>query len=667
MNQRFLLACAIPVVMFLGGCSGGAHKLLHKANKKFAQGEYEDAIQNYKMAMDKGAPKDKANYLIGESYRLSNRSSEAASFYQAAIQAGVKEDKAPFYLAQGLKAKGQYMDAKAQYSKYAESGTNENLVKIAEVEARNMDKIMEMQGKKSLYSVDVPKENINTEGAEFSPVVVGDKMYYTASNNQFKYGANGTGFTDIYEYKYDGTSAGSGSVKEVSSRVNMNRTHEAFATVSPDGSYMIFARSNDGSKKGATDTDLFITRKKDGEWSEPEKLPISDPNAWESTPFVAPDGKTLYFSSNRKGGEGGNDIYKATIEGNGERFSNVTNMGKAINTHGNEMAPYIGPTGKFFFSSDGHAGLGALDILEVKNLSNPVAVNLSAPVNSSGDDFGIFFTDSLHGYLSSNRPGGKGDDDIYSFTKRTPPPPKKYKYMLSLTVQSEDPKTKAVGPVDKAHVKFDDEKGARLSEAMTDASGKLYSELDSTRSKYLLVIDREGYFSYLDKFSMEGRKPRLDSVAPDMVHKVIEETVSIKKIKLKEEIVLENIYYDYNKSDIREDAKPSLQILVDFLKENPKVKVQLGSHTDARGDDKYNLKLSQARAKSAVSYIVSQGIESGRIVPKGYGETLHVVKDAQTEEDHQLNRRTEFKVIDIAKDPAPAKSKSAGKGKTKKK
>ncbi|MDX2196487.1 MAG: OmpA family protein [Cytophagales bacterium] len=642
------------IYFFCQSCQKPSVSSYQKGLKKQQQGLYNDAIEYYKNSLNKGGDKRRLNVAIADCYRQTNRIIESVPYYERAIKSGSKDDKAVYYLAQGLKAHCDYEGAREYFLKYAKSGSNKSMAKQAAAEAAFINTINDLLQKETYYLIKNAGEYINTEGPEYAPVYKDGELIYTASNNQFSYDAIGSGFTDIYRFKYDGNEPNSGFKKTIEGKINKNRTHEACAAIAPDGTYIIFAKSNDGKKKGAVDCDLYISEIRDGDWLEPKLLALSDARSWESSPALSLDGKTLYFASNRRGGFGGIDIYTATfIDSTGE-WGNVKNMGSNINTSGNEMFPHVRYDGTFFFSSDGHPGMGALDIFATTRDSagTYMPINLGPPVNSCADDFGIYYKDKNNGYFASNRPGGKGDDDIYEFSiGNTPyrvflPPQEKiisYLRVKTTTIDEEKPGYEVVLDSASVVLKFD---SVAVAEGVTDSSGVVTFKID-TLHKYSILGEKYSYFPGITNFDSDEVTYKSKKINKDSTIRVYETKVHLQKITIGHEIVLEHIYYDYKSAEIRKDAEDDLLLVVDFLKKNPGITIELGSHTDARGSDTYNLKLSESRANSAVSFIISNGIDPSRIKAVGYGETKHIIPNAVSEEDHQKNRRTEFKVIEI--------------------
>jgi outer membrane protein OmpA-like peptidoglycan-associated protein len=624
----------------LSGCAtaGGASK----GDKQFARGQYELAIPLYKAEAAKGKNAALANFRIGESYRLSNRVELAEPFYKEALDGKVKNPDAGFRYAEALRANGKYDEAAAQYASYAASGGNRTLGARAETEAKNALASKEVAAIKNKYDV-LPVDAVNSPASDFGGTILastGD-LVFTSGREGKKYLGNGENFNDLFAIKFDNAATMTGgTARKLEGPFNSENKHEASATYTPDGKTMVFARSNDGSKKGYLSVDLWISYYKSGAWSEPILANINDRTADDFSPAFAPDGTTLYFASSRKGGQGGNDLYKATLGPNG-RFSPAENLGETINTAGNDNFPGVAPDGTLYFASDGRPGVGKLDIFMVKGGQ---AVNLGADVNSVADDFAPVPMGPDMGLFSSNRAGGKGSDDEYSFKKKAP---KLVTFYADGTVLERDDKAKTTLPIAGVPVTIVSNKGQRQT-VTSGPDGKFSVKLDSVTS-YSLVADRPGDFAARGSVSTVGRKPSQDQL-PNPTNDIrLPVTLTLNKIILAKAIEVKDILYDYNKFNIRPDAAVRLDTLVQTLVDNPKISIELSSHTDQRGKDAYNQKLSQQRAQAAVDYIVSKGIDKSRITARGYGESRPIIAKPTSEEEYQRNRRTEFKVTRVAK------------------
>lgn len=647
--RNLRLGILFSCLLWAVGCNS-ALQSFKKGEKRFKNGEYQVAIENYEKAKAKNFAPSKVNASLASAYRLSNRIDQAAPFYQEAISAGNRTDSLLYFYAHALKAQGKYQEAANQFAQYAKTGKNLKYKGIARKELESLPSIQELAKEKTFFEI----ENVsllNTEASEFSPALQNETMVFSSSRKPKVYKATGTGFLGLYTVPMaDSTGlkpdSAAGNPQVFSNNVLEENVNEASPTFSKDGKTMIFARGNTGKRSGSPDVDLYISRLKDNTWSEPEMLTVSKPDAWDACPALSTDGKTLYFASNREGGLGGIDLWRATSDGSG-RFGRVTNMGADINTAGDEMFPYVSDDGKLYFSSNGHPGLGRQDLFVAIRKEGEITIqNMGIPMNSTADDFGIVFKEPQKGYFSSNREGGKGDDDIYSFEDKMPD----YKivnYFLAGVTVTRDPKTKEEIILGNTKIRFL-EGDKVIGETTTETNGAFKFKVQESRN-YTIVAEKPTYFTKREFFSMSGR-----SIPQEQLIKPVTDTTFNIKVPLdKEEInrvfVVDNIYYDLDKANIRTDAAEELDKLVDFLKDNPKIRIELGSHTDVRAADAYNQDLSQRRAESAVQYLISNGIEASRITAKGYGETKLVVQSAQSEEEHQQNRRTEIKILEILK------------------
>ena len=639
--RKLLFVCtAAGSVALLSSCATTGS--MSKGDKQFARGQYELAIPLYKADITKGKTPAISNFRLGEAYRLSNRVEQSEPYYKAALADGVKNADAGFRYAEALRANGKYDEAAAQFATYANSGGNRTLAARADVESKNALASKAVAAVKNKYEV-MPVDALNSAGSDFGGTLLastGD-LVFTSGREGKKYLGNGENFTDLYAIKFDNAATMTGgTARKLEGPFNSENKHEASATYTPDGKTLVFARSNDGSKKGYLSVDLWISYLKAGVWSEPVLANINDRSADDFSPAFAPDGTTLYFASSRRGGQGGNDLYKATLGPNG-RFSPAENLGESINTAGNDNFPGVAPDGTLYFASDGRPGLGKLDLFMVKGGQ---AMNLGADVNSIADDFAPVPMGMDMGLFSSNRAGGKGSDDEYMFKKK---PLKLVTFYADGTVLEHDDKANTTLPIAGAQVTIVDAKGQRLT-AVSGPDGKFNVKLDSV-SSYTLRGERPGDFSARATLSTVGRKPSQDQL-PNLTNDIqLPVTLTLNKIILAKAIEVKDILYDYNKYNIRPDAAIRLDTLVQTLVDNPKISIELSSHTDQRGKDAYNMKLSQQRAQAAVDYIVSKGIDKGRITAKGYGETRPIVLKPTSEEEYQRNRRTEFKVTRVAK------------------
>lgn len=667
-NTLSVLLVVLGLASGLTGCNS-AMQAYKKGVRHYDAGEYNLAVTQFQKAAKGSIDPARLNYYMAESYRLSNRFSEAVPFYQKAIEAGTKEPDAHFNYAYALKSQGNYAGALEQLQQYvanAPKTTAKPTLDKAKREVETLKAIDAIAQNKSLITLR-NMGNLNSPGAEFAPVVRGEDLIFTASRKETTYKNNGQPMLGLYKTKLNqkpdetGNPGGASGKPEVfSTNVFQGDVNEGTPAFSKDGKTMILARGNNGKRKGGLDVDLYISRLgENNAWSQPLRLPISDSLAWDGSPAFSADGKTLYFASNRAGGAGGIDLYRTSIDASG-RFSRPVNMGRDINTPGDEMFPYVGANAKLYFASDGHPGLGKLDVFVATRSGGVTRVeNMGQPINSPADDFGLIYTEPAKGFIASNRGGGKGDDDIYFFQEgpptdtttiivQTPPPanaPKIVRYFIAGTVSSNET---PIAPLDSARVRIlDDATGQPIAEVTTGQPGTFGKYPLTEGKEYTILAERKGYLTHREPFTMQGRSIPAVFLTKPQTDTTFNVDILLDRSLLNKTFVLENIYYDLDKYNIRSDAAPELDKIVVILKDNPTLKLELSSHTDVRAPDAYNMKLSQNRAKAAVDYIVSQGISADRLVAKGYGETRLVVKNARTEEEHQRNRRTEITILEL--------------------
>ncbi len=635
-------------LILLLGLSAASCNLEKKAFKSFEVAEYQYVISLYEKVLKKDPEDAEANYFIAESYRLSNRLHQALPYYEKAIANGMENDSIGLFYAFALKVQGNYDEAEKQLDKFLKESENEKYLARAEEEFNNLDFLEELKTKKNYFKVK-NLEAVNSGAAEYSPVYNDGKLFFTSSRGDNKiYLGSGTPFTNIYSADTRGARVKSESIRALNEVINSPITNEGSVTFSPDGKTMVFAKGNSGKRKGTADVNLYITRNRNGVWTEPRMLNINNPGYWDSSPAFSRNGKTLYFASNRPGGYGGTDIYSARQNARG-RFFKVKNLGPEINTSGNEMFPYISDDGHMYFSSDGHPGFGALDLFVARRVNGQITLeNLGEPVNSNADDFGIHLFKADRGFFTSNREGGKGDDDIYTFVNEDPDLKVVNYFLEGVTMTPGNDGNLSILP--NVRVELRDYKGEVLDETTTRDDGKFLFRVYE-HEHYNLIGEKVGgndqYLVTREQFTTVGKAVDRTTLTKLVTDIKFDTLLVLEKIEKDKIFVLDNIYYDLDKSDIREDAAIELDKLVVILNDNPELKIELSSHTDDRQTDAYNLNLSERRAKSAVKYIISQGVSGDRLVARGYGESKLLIPNAKTEEEHQVNRRTEFKILEI--------------------
>lgn len=610
------------------------------SQKSFDRGEYDVFIA--KTGKSVKSNDRETNFKLGEAYRLSNRIHESIPYYTEAIKQGISDESAHIHLARAYRSDDKVNKAESVLLDYLKNASDEEYIKMAESELDVLKKVGEVKKKTSFYRVK-NLADINTPNAEYSPTYNNNFLYFTSNRDASKvYRATGTGYTDLYRVVTRGANVNLSTLKALPSILNMPNANEGTLALSKDGTFVIFARGNTGKASGNNHVNLYFSRYRNGKWIEPRALSINDPDSWDSTPALGPDGTTLYFSSNRPGGYGGDDLYAANLDRRG-RWVDVRNLGPEINTHGNENFPFVSEDGHLYFASDGHPGRGKLDLFMATRSGGKIEVeNLGAPINSKGDDFAFYQFDITRGFFSSNRSGGKGDDDIYTFINDDPDLKVVNYYLTGITVTQDDALNDVVLPFTK--VRLVDTNDNLIEEVFTGQDGKFRFRV-YPEEEYNLIGEKTDYFTTRKVFSTVGKTVDRSTLTEFITDVNFQSNVLMDPIVIEKPIVLNNIYYDLDKAFIREDAKPVLDSLVMIMNDNPDIYIELGSHTDARDTDQYNLDLSRRRAISAVKYILDSGIEDDRISARGYGESRLLIRDAKTEEEHQKNRRTEFKVL----------------------
>jgi peptidoglycan-associated lipoprotein len=589
--------------LFLGGLLSACNpalQALKSGQKKFDNGEYQLAINDLKKAT--GQEPARVNFLLAESYRRSNRIAESAEYYAKALEAGSTEPTLRLHYGLGLKAQGKYREAAEQIRRFSRQSQRDRvLAQRARRELEAFERLDSLQTIQQAFRLQ-PITGLNTAGAEFSPVLLGEELVFTASRKETVYKTNGQPMLGLYRTKLASPTQAA-TAELFSATTFQDDRNEGTPVFSGDGKLMIFARGNTGKKKGkgnTADVDLYLSRLGETGWSEPEMIAaVSDSAAWDGSPALSADGRTLYFCSNRPGGVGGIDLYRANVDAAG-RFGRPVNMGRELNTPGNEMFPYVSPEGKLYFASDGHPSLGGLDLFVATRNEGVIEVqNMGLPFNSVGDDFGLVWADSTRGYFSSNRAGGQGDDDIYYFESTSEPliaqtPPARstdpttpgtrrtVRYLLGGTVV--DPQGQ---PLDSVKVQVIDELDRTIGQAVTPRAGTFGTYTVRPDREYTILVERPGYFTKREVFSTIGAE-----IPEERLTQPVTDTTFYVRIELdrpKQDLVInklfriESIYYDFDKFNIRQDASVELDKIVQILEDNPGIKLELGSHTDDRG------------------------------------------------------------------------------------
>lgn len=608
------------------------NKTTAAADKHFAKLEFVEAAQSYTKLVEKG---EADAYVYGQlaeaNYNMFN-TLEAERWYAKAL----KENSDPemcYKYAQMLKANGKYEASNTQMQRFASLLPSDPRALAFKANPNYIEKLLAKAEKFSAKNLE-----FNSEASDFGGITEAGKLYITSARNNSRknYGWNAEPFLDLYELSR--SAEGSYDAPKLLNRKINTRYHEGLVSFTPDGQTMYFSREsffeNIYEKDTLSNTKISVlhlykaTQLEAKDWGKVEALSLNNKDYSIKNPSVSKDGKTLYFASDMPGGFGHFDLYKAEIDASGQLGSPM-NLGNKINTPDQEMFPYIGDDNILYFSSNGHLGLGGLDVFFAKlNDAKAPIRNVGLPVNSNADDFAFNIDGEGNGFVSSNRSGGKGSDDIYQIEKIKP------LCDVDMLTVVKDSETGA--PLSGAVIQLSDASGMALASANTDAQGQAKFNIECEQATALVVSLAEYEDNTLSVSGTTEEALEL-SVALD----------PIKKIIVADRILLEPIYFEYDRSRITERGALELDKLVQIMKNYPDMVIRANSHTDSRGDDKYNERLSTRRAKSTVAYVISQGIDLSRISGEGMGENAPLFdcgKDC-TEDQHQLNRRSEFIIV----------------------
>ena len=648
----FILLTQVPV-------PGKAQsKSLKEADALFNQFNYALALPAYKATLSGQKPTLYVTQRIAECYRLMNNSREAENWYNRVISFPDHDPKALKYAADAARENGNYDRAKQLYTQFGQRVPSQAAL-VAQLNA-SCDNARQWLANPEPYELQ-KLTNVNSTGSDFSPVLLPDGLVFTSDRevdtrkNNRVYGWTGKANYKLYyapqrkDGRFDAPVLFDNSIN--------NNYHNGSAIFTPDGKTIYFTRINEvKSKQKHRNNDpfswikfdekntyvnrleVFIAQKNGENWSKPKPFSYNKVNNYSvGHPALSPDGQMLYFVSDMPGGLGETDIYYCVRQANGE-WGQPVNAGNKINTSGKELFPVVSPEGVLYFSSEGHPGMGGLDILAAEGSGTKwkTIQNLKYPLNSPADDFGIAFDKTKDkGFVSSNRDSKDGTDDIYAF--------KIVENTCNLAGKTLERSLNAQGtftetPVANVLVQIYFEGNATPGQTYSDAQGNFTFNIKDGQ-KFNLKATKSGYLIQSVDITSDCRS-RVDLVKISM---------PLNRNTLNKPIILENIYYDFDKADVRPDAALELDKWVRTLNDNPTIRIELGSHTDSRQTETYNQRLSQLRAEAAVKYIISRGINPNRLVAKGYGETrpLNRCRDgvACSELEHQLNRRTEVKIL----------------------
>lgn len=637
--------------LLLTGC--GAESIVRKAEQSYALGEYNEAAALYKKAYAKTDPKEKATrgeraFMTAECYRRINMDAKALASYNNAIRYHYPDSIVYKHLADLLLQKGDYKAATKNYTTYLAYRPTDTTA-INGLRACTTAP----QWRKSPTRFVVKKDALfNSRRSEYSPMYGSDKhdqLYFTSTRDKAlgddKSLITGLKAPDIFVATKD--EKGKWQKPEAIEGELNSEYEEGACAFTPDYKTMYLTRCTMDSESPRP-AQIYKSTRSDAAWSAPKLCDIMKDSITSCAhPAVSPDGKWLYFVSDMSGGLGGLDIWRASIEG--DDFGWIENLGSPINTQGDEMFPTFRPNGELYFSSDGHHGMGGLDIYcaTLSNEGSWSITNLMAPVNSPGDDFGMTFEgERMSGYFSSNRGDARGWDHIYSFYLP------ETVHTLTGWVYEKDGYELTEGTV---YLIGNDGTNEKLS-VKTDGS---FTKRITPGASYVLLGSCKGYLNHMQELVA-------DSTVEDR-----EYTLQFPLASITRPVLIDNIFYEFDSATLTDSSIVALDILVRLLADNPNVVIELGAHCDYKGRDEYNERLSQRRAEAVVAHLIAKGIDTDRLVPKGYGETapkmvtkkmteqypfmkegdvltesyILALPEEQQELCNTLNRRTEFRVL----------------------
>ncbi len=624
---------------------------LSDAEEKQRIGEYYEAAAIYRKVYTKTSPKKRdlrgyIAYRMAECNRLINNTAKATSAYMNAIRYDYPDSTVYLRMGQMLQKTGRYPEAIKNYDIYMENDPS-NLLAINGIQGCELAP----GWKKNPTRYEVRRmDKFNSRRGEFSPMLAGDKydqLYFASSRSKDKdakvSAITGQNNNNLFLVKQDEKGAWLAPV-ELEDEVN-TEYDEGTPSFSPDGNTMYYTYC---AQEGPRTAEIYISTRSSAKWGKGTRATIvKDSVTALGHPSISPDGKYLYFVSDAVGGFGGKDIFRARVAGND--FGPMENLGEEINTPGDEMFPYVRDSVTLYFASNGHPGMGGLDLFKATQDSTGKwnVENLGAPINSMADDFGITFAGKEErGFFCSNRNDARGYDHIYSFERPT------ITIFIEGIVNDVDEY-----PIEDATVRIVGKDGLNVKVPVKkDGTYRVELERDI---RYVMMASARGYLNQNYELHT-GPEEKNETYIVDFFLSPISKPV-----------VIDNIFYDFDKATLRPESKKALDEMIKMLNDNPNVTIELGAHTDRKGTDQYNERLAQRRAQSVVDYLIAGGIEAARLEAKGYGESVpktinkKMAKqfdflkegDVLTEEfilalppeqqeiADQINRRTEFKVL----------------------
>lgn len=649
-NRIYPYLFFFTIILLISSC--GAEVQLRKAEQSFALGEYYNAASLFKKAYSGTPSKEKIlraerAFMMGECYRRTSYTARALAAYQNAVRYNPTDSVSYKYLADMQLKNGDFKNAEKNYTTYLKYSPDDIL-------AINGLKSCQLaqQWKKPVTRYIVTKDPIlNSRFSDYSPTFGGNdynKLFFTSTRSEATgeeiNGITGMKSCDIFVSEKDEKGKWQKPIK-IEGGPN-SEYEDGSCAFTPEFNTMYFTYCSMDAQFPRP-AKIMKSVRSDATWNTAEPYnTLDDTISSYAHPAISPDGKWIYFVSDMPGGYGGYDLWKVPV---GERFIGAENLGPNINTPGNEMFPTFRKNSELYFSSDGHPGMGGLDIFKAiwSNDSIWIVTNMQSPINSTADDFGMTFEgDFTRGFFSSNRNDGRGRDNIYSFLL-----PETIHTITGWVYEKEGYELK------DAQVYIVGEDGTNIKIGVREDGS--FTQRVNPGTTYLLLGSKKGYMNFKQEITTDSTVKDIDYV------------LQFPLSSISKPVLIENIFFDFNKASLREESTTALNELVELLNDNPNVTIEIGAHCDYKGDDKYNLDLSQQRAESVVKYLIDNGIDSQRLQAKGYGESnpkiiskkvtenysflnegdiltedfIKTLSEEQQEICNQLNRRTEFRVL----------------------
>ena len=628
-------------------CATAQEKEMTKASDRFNQFEYADAISSYEDLVKKGFTEDEIYRNLAQANYKNADYTTAASWYEKLyqLQGNLMNSDDLYHYAQSLKSLERYAESDALVEKLKEDG------RLTKYE-KSKDYLKQIEDASGRY--EIKSLSVNSKESDYAPAFLADELIFTtardtgfAQNNIHKW--NNKSFSNIYKASQN---ANEEYVDASSFSKALNtKAHESSMVFTKDGQTVYFTRNNDTrgnfskDKDGISRLKLYRGILENDRWINITELPFNSDDYSTAHPALSPSEDKLYFASDMGGTLGVSDIFVVDIQGDNV-YSTPRNLGKSINTEGRETFPFVSEDDILYFASDGHPGLGGLDVfatdISVESKEYEI-VNVGKPINSKVDDFSFIINNATQkGFFASNREGGMGDDDIYQFIEK-----EKLEFEFESTLEGIVKNLENREILPNAIVKILDADGNEIARATADEDGNFSIPFRSKLEELTTVITLDG-FEIGGKTFMPNKKGVNLEFLLEPANILVAEGEDVAKY-----LNMPMIYFDFDKSNIRSDAQLEIDKIVAFMNQYPEVKIEIGSHTDSRGNDAYNLALSERRAQSTRAYIIKMGIDASRLTAKGYGETQltnncgNVIENALEcgKAQHELNRRSEFIIV----------------------